>query len=448
MVTRKLKYFEFGSHTDKGKVKPAIYDGYAAFDSPNGYVFVLCDAADEFSTEAKDIALERIRYFMEKEYVESPYEAVQSALIYTGGYIYKYARKYEGEYKDMAIGCLCVLIRDNKVYYSSIGNCHMFLFDGRRLHLLTQQESGELPETKLLGTERVPSPFVCQQALVPLNGDMILMCTDGLYNYVSEKNIKKTLSDPMPVYTKACRLADIAKQAGSDDNVTLQLVSFYNLDHYTREFVEAELPPESEDEELPGIVKGEFTKDSILNKIIIGVLIIIAGYMFYDLLIFNPRQAKELSQHREVPVNDTIPETTPEDTPEATPEPTPEPTPVEVEETGKSVNVIDFLNFFGPDDTVYVVQSGDTWSTIYQRFEVCSWFIRNHEENVGKFDRREDPVTDTRITIPLKYSANSQYNPRFYQKFTTDEVGSACQYAGEEFLNNLHESIKERYSEQ
>ncbi len=437
MVTKKLKYFEYGIHSNKGKAKPSNFDGYAAFDSPNGYVFVLCDGYDESGEKAKDLALDRIRYFMEKEHLEDPREAVQSALIYTGGYIYEYARKHEENYKNTAVSCLCLLIRDNKIYYSSLGNCNMYLFNGKRLYLLTQEtlnnnaSDNDFKEKQLLGKNKAPSPFVCEHPLVPLNSDMILLCTDGLYDHVSEKNIKKILSDPMPVYTKACRLTDMAVNSGSDDNVTVQLISFYNLEHDKREFAEPEKPIE-DTEELPKTAKIDITGNPLWNKLIIGIVLILTIFMFYDLFIFNPRPARELNDNRANLSDDTITEKK----------------PPKDETKPEAIDLVRLLNRFTPADTVYVVQSGDNWSTIYGKFGVCSWFIRNHEDNKGKFDSKGDPVQGKKILVPLIYSARPEYNPRFYKEFTTDKVGNACQHAGEDFIENFHETLKQRFTEQ
>ncbi len=437
MFTKKLKYFEFGIHSEKGKVKASNFDGYAAFESLNGYVFVLCDGNDELGERARDIALDRIRYFMGNEYIVDPFEAVQSALIYTGGYIYKHVRQEDDIYKDMKVSCVCVLIRENKIYYSSLGNCHIYLYTGKGLYRLTKEalfdeqhgKSDDISAPGLLGNDKVAAPFVCQQPVVPVNGDVLLLCTDGLYEHVSHKNIKKILSDPMPVHTKTSRLADIANEAGGRDNATIQIISFYNLEHNVREFIPAK---ESEKKDKPEIAEINFTGKPVWNIVIIAALFIMAAYMFYDMFLFNPRPTIDHKSHEGTPAYDTMPELK----------------PAPVRENDRTVNYKAILNFFAPADTTYLVQSGDTWGSIYRRFEVCSWFIRNHKENAGKFDGKGDPVAGRTIAIPLIYSANSQYNPRFYNEFTTDKVGSACQHAGEQFIEEFYETLKKRYLKQ
>lgn len=441
MLTKKLKYFEYGSHTVKEAGESSNYDSYKAFNSQNGYCFILCDSHDNIGLKVKNIAVERINYFMEKEYVDNPYEAVQSALIYAGGYIYEYARKYSPNTSKTAISCLCAIVRENKIYYASLGNCNMSLFDGRRLYKLSQNTGFDTPkpnkensrenikQAKLLGSDKVASPFVCKEPLVPINGDTVIICTDGLYNHVSEKNLKKILSDPMPVHTKTSRLADMAKKEGGNDSITIHLITFYNLDHNTRKFSPIDKP---ENDDLPITAKTSITGNPLWDKIIIGIALVIVGYMFYDLFLFRPKPpAIDINKtkteiQKQTEIVDTI--TEPEQTDKTKPK-----SPVDFKSS---------FNRLAPSDTSYAVQSGDSWNLIYSKFEVCSWFIRNHEQNAGKFDRNENPVSGTKLFIPLKYSADKDYNPNFYQAFSTDKVGRSCQHASETFIKNFKDSIK------
>ncbi len=435
MVTKKLKYFEFGSHSNKGSIKESNYDGYAAFESPNGHVFLMCDGINEFGAKAKDIVIERIEYFLNKEVVNDPREAVQSALIYAGGYIHSYAKKQEKN-DEIGISCLCVLIRNNKIFYAWVGNCNLFLYTGKNLHVLTEPtflsenntKTDDLQKLQLLGKEKIPSPYVCERPITPLNNDIILLCTDGLYEKVNHKNIKKILSDPMPIYTKACRLSDMALKAGGEDNITLQLISFYNLDHKNRDFAPAS--ESKQDDELPKITKGIFMENPLWNSVIIGVIILLTGFMFYDLFFNNVKPQKDITPEREIYIEKEAEE---------------QKLKKEKEETSKiSENISFIIDRYLPSDSAYVVQSGDSWSNIYSKFKVCSWFIINYDKNKRKFDRNDNPVSGRKIYIPLKYSANEDINPYFYQYFSTDVVGSRCQHASEKIIRDFDKALKEK----
>ena len=56
-------------------------------------------------------------------------------------------------------------------------------------------------------------------------GDILLLCTDGLTNMISEKTILHTLQESTSLDRKADRLIEQALDAGGDDNVTVVLVA-------------------------------------------------------------------------------------------------------------------------------------------------------------------------------------------------------------------------------
>jgi protein phosphatase len=53
-----------------------------------------------------------------------------------------------------------------------------------------------------------------------MDGDTILLCTDGLTREVSDKQIATVLSDTKNAQGAADRLVDLANQAGGRDNIT------------------------------------------------------------------------------------------------------------------------------------------------------------------------------------------------------------------------------------
>jgi hypothetical protein len=95
MSTKKLKNFEFANHTEKGKIHLTNTDEVLFFDCPNGSVFLICQDRGENTTEnsLSALAVQRIRYYLENEYVVNPVNAIYNALIYTNGFIFEYARK-------------------------------------------------------------------------------------------------------------------------------------------------------------------------------------------------------------------------------------------------------------------------------------------------------------------------------------------------------------------
>ena len=86
----------------------------------------------------------------------------------------------------------------------------------------------------------------------------------------------------------------------------------------------------------------------------------------------------------------------------------------------------------------YVVKSGDGWTVIYKKFEVCSDRIKEIPENKNSFDKKNEPKKGSTLIIPLKYSALEKYNPSTYKNY----IQSDCKTTNEEEkLNNTVSTV-------
>src|SRR6185437_13290626 len=57
-------------------------------------------------------------------------------------------------------------------------------------------------------------------------GDILLLCSDGLHGYVSDEQIRQTIAENEPAEA-AQKLIDLANEAGGPDNIT---VSIFRID--------------------------------------------------------------------------------------------------------------------------------------------------------------------------------------------------------------------------
>jgi protein phosphatase len=65
---------------------------------------------------------------------------------------------------------------------------------------------------------------VCAHPIPPAKDDIFLICSDGLSNMVSDKQIEVVLTDKSEMKQKETTLMALAKSAGGLDNITFQMV--------------------------------------------------------------------------------------------------------------------------------------------------------------------------------------------------------------------------------
>lgn len=440
MANRKLKNFEYANHIVIDKSRNTQTTETLFFECSNGAVFVICKGSgrENLPLKSSQLAGERIQYYLENEFVDNPASAVYNALIYANGFIFEYARK-NPDYNQLQVSCAILLIRDNRAYYSAMGDACIYFFNGRKFNLIARGDvTGHAPEGEItlalhsespsyMGLSRDVVPYVNEHALVPMVDDMILMSDEVFDDRVSEKYIHKILTDPMPVQTKVYRLADMATRTDEEKGTGLQLISFYNLEHSQREFTPLKLKgakkpakeksgkkPESTASSLENIKKK--MDEPLVRVVLIVLAALIIGFMFWDMFIRDSRPVSSSRKTRTEAVTENRMAGE-----------------VAEEELTAAQHVV-------PEDQIYRVQQGDNWSRIYTRFGVCSWFIKNHPPNAGKLDSAENPVAGTQLHIPVLYSAKEELNPDFYQEFSLEKTGSRCENAGEAFLEVFREA--------
>jgi PPM family protein phosphatase len=138
---------------------------------------------------------------------------------------------------------LCSLhIQNNKALVGHVGDSRIYRYRKDTLTQLTNDHSliSDLIKTQHVEEdEPIPSPHrnIITKALGPASfvepeiesytiepGDVFLLCSDGLSDYVSERRMKKVLSRDLSLEMKTRYFVSLAKQRRSQDNITLILV--------------------------------------------------------------------------------------------------------------------------------------------------------------------------------------------------------------------------------
>lgn len=154
--------------------------------------------------------------------------------------IYRLSRQF-AELRGMGTTLCSVFLHPDGLIYGHVGDSRIYRLRKHELERLTRDHSllrelidlGQLSEqqaddflyknilTKAVGTEPSIEPSVYVDTIEI--GDILLMCSDGLTDMLSDEEIQKILSDG-PMEESAQKLIQTAIEKGGYDNVTVVLI--------------------------------------------------------------------------------------------------------------------------------------------------------------------------------------------------------------------------------
>ena len=150
------------------------------------------------------------------------------------------------EYARMGTTVVSALISGQVLSFAHVGDSRLYLIRDQTIQLLTRDHSlvmeqiqdGLLTEeeaersaqrhivTRALGIEATVD--VEMGELPMINGDVLLLCSDGLTRGVSSRDIVRAVHDHPDLHTASDRLITLANAAGGEDNTTVILVTCQN----------------------------------------------------------------------------------------------------------------------------------------------------------------------------------------------------------------------------
>ncbi|MCJ7593481.1 MAG: protein phosphatase 2C domain-containing protein [Desulfobacterales bacterium] len=147
------------------------------------------------------------------------------------------------KYRRMGSTVCALLIEKDCLWAANVGDSAIYLFDHGRLIQVSEEHSvvGEQKSMGMTSVFATTSPFlknvltrvvgVKESVRVHINliqpeaGDLLLMCSDGLTNYVPEAAIKAVLDDTaISIARKVDVFIEEAYRAGGGDNITVILM--------------------------------------------------------------------------------------------------------------------------------------------------------------------------------------------------------------------------------
>ncbi|MEO6253253.1 MAG: protein phosphatase 2C domain-containing protein [Ferruginibacter sp.] len=237
--------------TDKGKRREKNEDTFIVQEVSSKDLLLACVIDGVGGYNGGEVAAEIARSVI-LEHVQNLsgdiIETLQLAVIAANEKIQQQRSTEEGT-ANMACVLTCVIadIKNNKLYYSHVGDTRLYLLRDASLVKISSdhsavgflEESGRLSEddamrhprrnevNKALGfeTEIAEADDYIETGESPfLPGDIILVCSDGLSDMISSGTITSILHKNKTLKEKAKCLVDAANEAGGNDNITAVLV--------------------------------------------------------------------------------------------------------------------------------------------------------------------------------------------------------------------------------
>jgi len=233
------------SLTNIGLVRKANEDKYLA--DKNRGLFIVADGmgGHEAGEIASGLTIKTLDELLtEDEILQKGGEGLRQAIKSANTIIYNEA-KINSRCTGMGTTVTAAMFTDIHLYIAHIGDSRAYLIRDESIKLLTKDHSlvgelvrqGELTEkeainhphrnvlTRALGTE--PEVEIDLMEVNTKPGDLLLLCTDGLYNLVQDDEIlQAVLNNGDDLKKTVDQLVKLSLNRGGLDNITVVLVSY------------------------------------------------------------------------------------------------------------------------------------------------------------------------------------------------------------------------------
>jgi protein phosphatase len=196
----------------------------------------------EGGQEASRLAVETIEDIYGQEAANDPREALLKGFRVAHDRIREYAEVHP-EFHGMGTTCTALALNDLQLYFAHVGDSRLYLVRGENILRLTRDHSyvGRLVESGVLRSEeaeRHPQRHILTAALgagtdvaadsptSPLaleTGDVLILCTDGLWSLVQEPEILSVVNS-RDASLACAELVKLARQRSGPDNITVQIL--------------------------------------------------------------------------------------------------------------------------------------------------------------------------------------------------------------------------------
>ncbi|WP_433749615.1 Stp1/IreP family PP2C-type Ser/Thr phosphatase [Falsibacillus pallidus] len=236
--------------TDTGKVRSHNEDnGGIFYNQSNDMLAVVADGMGGHN--AGEVASEMTKSIISESWgrshtMETPRDAetwFAESVKSINHQLFNYAKSHP-ECEGMGTTLVAAICNDRFATIANIGDSRCYILNDLGLKQLTDDHSlvyelvrlGQISKEdaehhprknwvlRAVGTEeKVEADF---KTITFEEGDMLLLCSDGLSDKLSEKNMEEILQQPLALEERAKKMIDIANENGGEDNITLIIVEY------------------------------------------------------------------------------------------------------------------------------------------------------------------------------------------------------------------------------
>ncbi|MGJ7922443.1 Stp1/IreP family PP2C-type Ser/Thr phosphatase [Neobacillus sp. LXY-4] len=238
--------------TDQGKIRQHNEDNGGIFVNKAGQrLAIVADGmgGHRAGDVASEMAISNLKEYWENTAVIATAEAaetwIRDHINMVNSKIFQHAQNHQ-ECEGMGTTIVAAICTNRFTTIANIGDSRCYMSNEMGFKQITEDHSlvNELVRSGQISKEDAehhPRKNLLLRALgTELNvemdiktitfeeGDLLLLCSDGLSNKVKEEELVEVLIQEFPLEQKASRLIELANLYGGEDNITLVIVEFYD----------------------------------------------------------------------------------------------------------------------------------------------------------------------------------------------------------------------------
>lgn len=304
-----------GKLTDIGKSRKHNEDNFCVVENDtNGVLLVVADGMGGMGGGdiASMLAVKTVEENFKNSKSNDNVENLLDALIMTANSaVYSRSHKDGQRISKMGSTLVLLLISGNKAYISHAGDSRCYWMDNGKIKKMTVDHSGaqelvnlgiikeenmlDHPDSSILtrsiGTKEKVKPETMKDPVTIKNGDAFILCSDGLYQLVTDEEIAQIVyknDDP----DSACReLVDLANERGGTDNITVIIAKYGKTKKPKRRNI-SKMPNKQNNED------SKLKKNAIISNIA-GLLILCLLVVLLFMLVTHYGNKKDIESKPE-----------------------------------------------------------------------------------------------------------------------------------------------------